>query len=131
MVENIFENGVFKQILKCNRMPNQPQDYDESVNATSGTGLGIRSKGFVPNQTQVTQENNKNKSLGIAGALLQGAITDFLNDSQTVLPDGNVVNTGELEEFERDVAAEVRNNNAERDIVVEIFTDNDGDGRPD
>jgi hypothetical protein len=58
-VENIFEEGVFKQVLKCNRMPNQPQDYDEEVIANKDTGFRFFDAGSTKGKTGVTEENTK------------------------------------------------------------------------
>jgi hypothetical protein len=36
---NIFSDGAFKQVLRCTRMPNQPQDYDGTPPSSTRTGL--------------------------------------------------------------------------------------------
>jgi len=110
MVENIFEEGVFKQVLKCNRMPNQPQDYEEAVDATNQTAFANRSKGSVENQTQVTQDSTSFKSSPIA------PVPDIGSRSTVISRDDIGIATAQ-ERFQR------RNTNEQNnDIVVEILT---------
>lgn len=58
--ENIFSAGVFKQNLKCLRMPKQAKDFDEQPQPTDpATTKQTIVKGEVPPKTEVQQESQE------------------------------------------------------------------------
>ena len=118
MIDNVFEDGVFKQVLKCNRMPNQPQDYDEAVTATKDTALGNRSTGSVENQTQVTQDGTSFKTTAIT------PVPDIGSRSTVVSRDDIGIATAQ-ERFQR-----VNETDTNNGVVVEIVP-NDSFGAQD
>ena len=69
MVDNVFEGGVFKQTLKCLRMPGQSSDFDgESLNQNESQALATTKGEVKPPETSHVDDNIKRKIVDINAA---------------------------------------------------------------
>ena len=69
MVDNVFEGGVFKQNLKCLRMPGQSSDFDgESLRQEESQALATQQGEVKPPKTSHVDRDVKNKIIDIDAA---------------------------------------------------------------
>jgi len=69
MVDNVFEGGVFKQTLKCLRMPGQSSDFDgESLNQNESQALATTQGEVKAPETSHVDDKVKRKIIDINAA---------------------------------------------------------------